>query len=263
MCRLLAMISSKPASLYFHLVEAECSLLKQAKAGKQSDGWGIGYYLNGKPFIVKSPGAAYEEEDLFKNAAREIKSNIIIAHVRKASNPRGLPREKLIGMENTQPFNYSLYLFAHNGTVRALKVFDRLESYKSIVKGVNDSEIYFALLIKEWEETGDPIEALKAVEEELWKVAEGPKNPFSSLNAVFSDGERIYAVNRYVEGHGRKSLCYGDSEIFRMCYMYTGDRLVVSSERTCDGPWSPLSDGHVLVAEACGDRVEYRITRLK
>ena len=64
MCRMIGIISVRPTSLYKYLVEDECSLLIQAEKGKQSDGWGIGYYERGKLRIFKSPRPVYEEKEL-------------------------------------------------------------------------------------------------------------------------------------------------------------------------------------------------------
>lgn len=89
----------------------------------------------------------------------------------EGQQPRGLPSEMLIGLENTQPFSWGRYVFAHNGT---LYVPDEaailLGDYRRLVRGANDSEVYFALLVKETEENGDVVEALRAIEEALWRA---------------------------------------------------------------------------------------------
>jgi len=82
-----------------------------------------------------------------------------------------LPREKLIGLENTQPFTYKNLIFAHSGLIKALEARKKLGKYDDLIKRVNDSEVYFALLIKHW----------------------------------FSDEKQLYAFNKYVEG---EDLCF-------------------------------------------------------
>ena len=46
MCRMLGIIGVNPIIPFKHLIDAECSLLRQAELGRQGDGWGIGYYLS-------------------------------------------------------------------------------------------------------------------------------------------------------------------------------------------------------------------------
>ncbi|MCD6095833.1 MAG: class II glutamine amidotransferase [Thermoprotei archaeon] len=270
MCRMIGIISVRPTSLYKYLVEDECSLLIQAEKGKQSDGWGIGYYERGKLRIFKSPRPVYEEKELFINLGQRTVSNIIIAHVRKASNPRNLPKERLISLENTQPFYYENYLFVHNGTIYYPdEVLSVLGEYRSLVKGINDSEVYFALLMKGLEEKGgDFIEAIKFAKEILWKVfnritKRKHKLPYSSLNTIFSDGKRLYAFSHYLSQSDLKSICYKDSPYFRMVYYYNDKFLVIASEKTNKSDnWKPLEDSNVLIAEVNNDRVEYNIERV-
>ncbi|RLE97425.1 MAG: hypothetical protein DRJ96_03940 [Thermoprotei archaeon] len=267
MCRMLGLISVRPVDAAKYLVEDECSLLAQAIKGDQGDGWGVGYYACGEPRVVKSPRPVWEEAERFKRVASQAASHIIIAHVRKASNPRGLPRERLIGLENTQPFHHGRYLFAHNGTIYVPdEAAAMLGEYRRIIKGVNDSEVYFAHLVKALEECGDVVEALREVEAALWRAlrasGSGRDTPYSSLNAIFSDGVRLYALTLYRKGRDMKSLCYRDAEYFRMAYRHEGDTLVVASERTCSGGWSLLNNGELLIAEPAGGEVAYRVVKV-
>lgn len=267
MCRMIGVISVKSTNLLKYLVNDECSLLVQARKGEQSDGWGIGYYKGGKVRVFKSPNPVYKEEKVFKDISTRINSKLIIAHVRKASNPRGLPKHMLIGVENSQPFFYKNYLFAHNGTIYIPdEVTETLGKYKELIKGVNDSEVYFAYLIKEWEAKGNIIKAIETVEKGLWDILEKskrkPHRPYSSLNAIFSDGIRLYALTLYLTGKNIHSICYGDSEYFRLAYYYDDDTLIVASERTNDNEWKLMNNGELLIAEIQNDKVNYQIIRL-
>lgn len=268
MCRIIGIISATPVCPIKYLFHDECSLYNQALKGWQADGWGVGYYENGKLIVEKSEKPIFKERERFLKLCSSIRSNIIIAHVRKASNPRNLPLNKLIGIVNSQPFYYNNIVFAHNGTLYLPdEIMEVLGEYRKLIKGVNDSEVYFALLMKEWNECGDVVKAIKNVEKILWEVFKRSekkvKNPYSSLNSIFSDGEKLYALNLYLEGRGRKSLCYGDTEVFRMVYSYYDDYLVVASERTNnEETWKILRNGDLLVAEVKNDRVEYKIIRI-
>ena len=84
-----------------------------------------------------------------------------------------MPRDELIGVENSQPFKYHNRMFAHNGVIRAVdEVMKFLGEYRSIIMGNNDSEVYFALLMKGWDLEGDVYRALKWIEEIFLKVME-------------------------------------------------------------------------------------------
>ena len=264
MCRMVGVLSLKPINPSEYLIGAPCSLLTQAEMGFQGDGWGIGYYENKCLKVFKSFKPVYEEKELFSKVCGSLRTNLFIAHVRKASNPRGLPREKLIGLENTQPFRHNNLLFAHNGSIKALNVVEKLGEYKQLIRGVNDSEIYFVLFLKYWNlYQPNILKIIRSIEKDLQDSVKEGEKPYSSLNAIFSDGEKLYAVNRYIEGKNLKSLCYKDSEYFRMVYRYNGSSMVIASEKLdnkCE--WRSLSDGEILIAEVTKDKIEYRILRL-
>jgi len=97
---------------------------------------GVAWYIDGFPRVVKSEKPVYEEAKAFEKAIKSISSSILIAHVRKASNPRNLPRNMIIGLKETQPFHHGKRIFAHNGVIRvpddAMKL---LGEYKTLVRG--------------------------------------------------------------------------------------------------------------------------------
>ena len=271
MCRLVGVISAEGVKAEEYLLRAECGLFEQAVRGRQGDGWGLAWYRDGLPLVVKSEKPVYAERDRFEKAVGQVSSKILVAHVRKASNPRNLPRELIIGLEHTQPFRYGNRVFAHNGVIRvpdeAMKF---LGDYERLVKGNNDSEVYFALLMREWDGLGSPSEALRSLEEILWKALEKSGKdhpaPFSSLNAVFSDGSRLYAYNRFSDEEklkSLKSLCYGDSPYYLMTYQVYGKGLVVASEKLWKkGEWRPLGNGFLLTAWIEDSEVKHRVEKV-
>lgn len=265
MCRLLGAIFAKAGSIEDHLLNSECSLFTQALKGKQSDGWGIGFYDDeNTPMVFKSDRPVYDDKGEFIKAAKAAKGRIVIAHVRKASNPRKLAREKLISVENSQPFNYSKYIFAHNGTINIPdEVSRRLGPYSKLIRGVNDSEVYFYLLLKLIEEGGDVIAAFRKVEQTLVHIfmeeeVSGFESPFTSLNAVLSDGNKLYAFTRYLYDLG-PSMCYGDAPIYEMCFRLNDGCLIVASEKTDRGRWIPLKNNNLLVCWVEGKELRYDV----
>ncbi|MGQ9478713.1 MAG: class II glutamine amidotransferase [Thermoproteota archaeon] len=262
MCRLLGAIFVEIGSVEHHLLEAECALFKQAVKGKQSDGWGIGFYAGRVPIVFKSEKAVYEEEDRFKEVVKFTRGRIIIAHVRKASNPRGLPRERLISPESSQPFHYLNYLLVHNGSINIPdEVIKRLDSYRGLIRSYNDSEAYFYLLLSLIDKEKEIITAFRTVEKTLMEIFLEEKTgrfeaPFTSLNTIFSDGEKLYAFTRYLTNPG-KSICYGDSPIFEMCFKPGVDNLIVASEKTVMGDWIPLKNNNLLVCWVDEGKIKY------
>ncbi len=271
MCRIIGAVSAGKVEVEEYLLKSECSLFAQAVKGKQGDGWGLAWYVEGSPRVVKSEKPVYEDRDAFEKTAREISSKILVAHVRKASNPKNLPREMIIGLEHTQPFQYRNRVFAHNGVIRVPdEAMSFLGDYKAIVNGNNDSEVYFALLMKEWDKFGSVHKALRSLEEILQKALEKSDkdhpNPFSSLNAVFSDGEKLYAYNRFSEEErilALKSLCYQDSPYYTMTYNVKKGELVVCSEKLWKSDdWRPLGNKVLLTAWIEGDEIKYSLEKI-
>jgi len=261
MCRLFGMLSVKPASAAKYILEDPCSLYAQSKADPkrlQGDGWGIGFYEDGSPKLIKSERPVYMEYEALSSAVQHARSKVILAHIRRASNPRGLPREKIISKENSQPFSYGRYIFVHNGTIMIPdELADVLGDWKEKIRGFNDSEVYFWFLMKELHEGRDLSSALRRLKEtleDLWKEARrrhpDKKQPYVGLNMILSDGKCLYAYC----GHGdyktsSKSLCFGDQPVLEMSYVLDRDRLVVASEKTNrEENWKPINDGELLIS---------------
>jgi predicted glutamine amidotransferase len=252
MCRLYAHSAPSPSSSEDLLARAPFSLLRQSDVPgrRQSDGWGIGWYpgRSSTPRIVKSPGAAHREGARFRRAAAAARGRIVIGHIRAASNPRGLPKSRLIGMANTQPFRHRSLLFAHNGTVEI------------------DSEAYFWQFVKHWERTGDPGRALLDCVRELkalWRDPKvrarhpGKRAPFRGLNTVCSDGRNLYALCLYPSAS--KALFSPRRPWGRMAAAARGGRAVVASEPADRGRWTGLWDAELRVIEPSGRTTRRRV----
>src|SRR4051812_36816793 len=100
MCRLFGTISPKPVSAGFPWLNAPHSLLIQSQIDKkrpQGDGWGTAWYENGQPRQIKFPEPVYQDLDRLKQAVAEVKSTVLLGHVRWASNPLKLAKSELIG----------------------------------------------------------------------------------------------------------------------------------------------------------------------
>lgn len=275
MCRLFGMLSVYALNARKYLVEDGCSLFVQSKADPnqlQGDGWGVGYYVNGAPLLVKSPNPVYIEGDKFVSVVEKATSKLIVAHIRSASNPRGLPREKIISMKNSQPFMYGRHIFAHNGTLNIPdEVANCLNEWRGRLKGFNDSEVYFWYIMREMENGATFPEALQSFAEtlsNLWQRNRhkypDKKRPYTILNTILSDGKRLYAYCQYEkEDELSRALCFGDQPAPQMAYLIKPESLILSSEKTNrEEEWKILRSGQLMVAKVSGRAVKMKIQKL-
>lgn len=96
-----------------------------AKAGRNMDGWGIGFFKKNRAYVEKSAAQAYQEgrfHDSFQRLARVVSSKFIIAHVRLRSSG---PIDECHAHPFVLRFKGQDWIFAHNGKAPAI------ESYRS------------------------------------------------------------------------------------------------------------------------------------
>src|SRR6188472_4525099 len=131
MCRLFAM-SGAPHRVRatFWLIDADDSLAVQSR--REPDGTGLGRFdADGRPRIDKQPVAAFRDRG-FAREAREVESELFVAHIRYASTGGLAP-------ENTHPFEQQGRLLAHNGVIEGLDRLDaELGDARSLVLGETD-----------------------------------------------------------------------------------------------------------------------------
>lgn len=259
MCRLLGLLGNRVLAANRWLVETDASLLAQSNASAetaQRDGWGIAWYEDSRrPSIEKGIRGAFEPEDKerFLRTAQRAHGPVVVAHLRSASNPMGLPKSRLIALENSQPFGFESLLFAHNGLVSLPReTLPRLGAFESRVRGVNDSEVLFWLMVKDLEESGDPLGAYVRSREEIRAVWErrNPRTefPYTGLNVLFTRGpNEIWAFCHWLGNHGN-GLLARDRPYYEMGYQTDSRWLLVGSERfeTGSTEWHRLGNGEYL-----------------
>ncbi len=258
-CRLLGLLGGRVASARPWLVESDASLFAQSNVTPetaQKDGWGIAWYEDTRVALIeKGVRGAFEpeERDRFRAVADRAHGPVVVAHLRSASNPMGLPRSRLLALENSQPFGYESLLFAHNGQVTLPReTRPRLGKFESRLRGLNDSEVLFWLLVKHLEATGDPLAAYVRSREEIREVWDErhPRTevPYSGLNVLFSRGpNEIWAFCHWLGEHG-PGLLTRDRPYYEMGYRTDSRMLLIGSERFESGPgdWRPLRNGNYL-----------------
>lgn len=143
MCRLFGFRSVIQSQVHSSLVQAENALGVQSTM--HPDGWGISYYINNIPHVIKSDKSAIHDS-IFKTLSGIVSSQTVLAHIRKATLGQ-------INVLNTHPFQYGQWSFAHNGNI---KNFDQkranieneiLPELKKFIIGSTDSEVIFFYLL--------------------------------------------------------------------------------------------------------------------
>jgi glutamine amidotransferase len=200
MCRLFGSRSQEPERAARELVRAENALRVQSVA--HPDGWGIGWYTNDSPHVVRSVEPAHADLR-FEQESELLHAQTVIAHVRKASIGR-------IALENTHPFQFGRWLFVHNGTIpnweRASAVIEEeIEpSVRRALVGETDSERCAALFFSQLARRCDPenapfletVEALKQTVALVRAASEPGAQEAASTTFLLTDGRTMIACRR-------------------------------------------------------------------
>jgi predicted glutamine amidotransferase len=274
MCRLLGMISSAPSAPEWGLVSSPKSLLAQSCASAkapQRDGWGVAWYKDHHAQWFKSPQAVYDDQRIVRQLAARTFTRVAVAHIRRASNPLGLTRAQLLRIENAQPFAFKNYVLAHNGTLHIPnEMKETLGPRRERVKGVNDSEVLFWLLVNHLEDDCDFRTAFRRTIRDIWaawrKMKDKPAaEPFTGLNVVFSDGEALHGACYVIKAPKKKndSLCTRGWPFWRMCWRAgPGPVWLASEPLDAGGDWRALDPGEYFKAAVERGRVRVRVGNL-
>jgi predicted glutamine amidotransferase len=219
MCRVFGCVAAEPVSIRHELLDAQNPLIRQSE--EHDSGWGMAVYERAEgaePKVVRFPEAAHMDGD-FRQAS-ELRGRIFNVHVRRATMGSLCP-------ENTHPFCLGSYTLGHNGTIvrypRLLKPGMRTPA------GDTDSEHLFNLLMHDFDD-GDPVACLR---ETIRRAVEC--SPFSGLNILFSDGERLFA---YRLG------------LFELHWLARPGQLLVASEQVTDEPgWHSVQQDVLLTLD--------------
>ncbi len=170
--------------------------LRGGQLADNPDGWGLAWWEGSAFRLAKEPQPACQSA-LFGELCDSTRSNLIIAHVRKANFP------PINTLSNTHPFQHSCcgkeWVFAHNGVVPDIVEMEQANCHPIChPAGQTDSEYAFCHLLSHLAENfhyGDtdaaPTFASMATVSEL--VASHGK-----FNFLMSDGEHLIAY-----GHDR------------------------------------------------------------
>lgn len=143
MCRLFGFRSVINSQVHSSLIHAENALASQSI--KHPDGWGVAYYLEDVPHVIKSMDKAFDDH-IFAKVSGVVSSQTVVAHIRKATH--GVKT-----ILNSHPFQYGKWIFAHNGNLKNFdsykdKLIERIcPELRKFILGTTDSEIVFFLML--------------------------------------------------------------------------------------------------------------------
>ena len=143
MCRLFGFRSVIKSRIHSSLVSADNALVHQSE--RHPDGWGVAYYKQGVPHLVKTADTAVADS-IFKRVSGVVSSQTVLAHLRKATCGE-------LSMINSHPFQHGRWTFAHNGGIPQFEDYrDELTSMidpdlRGFVLGDTDSEVIFYYLL--------------------------------------------------------------------------------------------------------------------
>lgn len=268
MCRLYGFRANELTKVECGLVQAQNSLLAQsvsdARGTSHADGWGIATFRNGVPSVERRAAAAFESAH-FSTTAERVFAHTVVAHVRNATVGS---RERA----NAHPFVFGPWIFAHNGTVRAIdKLAPRLKAETApqlevLRQGSTDSEATFYWLLTRMDKAGIDIEARCSRPARLAGVFAGSVAALESLcaqagadvpsrlNWILTDGHVLLASRWHNDLHWLHRHGVHDCEICGIPHVRHDDSveyraLVIASEPTSHEDWREVPEASLVMVD--------------
>jgi len=246
MCQLLGMNGNTPTDIVFSFT-GFCT-----RAEEHKDGFGIAFFEGSgvRLFVDAQSARTSPVADMVRRYP--IRSDNIIAHIRKATQGR-------VALENTHPFQRELWgrywVFAHNGDLKHFS--PRLHSSFRRV-GNTDSELAFCWLMQELSKAHASVPSIPELTSTLRELV--PKiASHGTFNFMLSNGEALWA-------HCSTKLCYlvrqhpfreaklqdDDISVDFSKFTKASDRVavVVTEPLTRNEEWTYFNPGELKVFEA-------------
>jgi len=254
LCRLFGLYANMPVDVcYSFYLTPRGSFESQSE--RNPNGWGVVWLEDSKWHLYKEAMPLYMSFKAKSLIGKAVRGRIVISHVRYAS----------VGstcLENTHPWTYRGWAFAHNGTIRRSKIVEMLDgTFRNDLEGETDSEALLHLVVQETLRLGNPIGGIKAA---ISRIVNGNVE-FSSLNFIASDGLKLYALRYATRNLNYYTLYYisrpqGGLELNSLsketrqligCKLSRGEKaVIVASEIMSDEPyWKPIPNKHLLVID--------------
>lgn len=208
MARLFGLIGNR-SDLAGRVLAHEADALR-VRAGGTPLGWGVGFYQGGEVLMRRRPLDDRESIEIAKLAG-DVRADVVIGHVRSATVGS-------LRTENAHPFRYRQWLFAQTGTLPTFgAIRERLLGsvpgfLRPSIRGETDAEIFFYVFLSFLHDAGRLNEATT----EASRVRDALRSSVSlvdgmsaevggggtSVNAMLSDGETVYALHCGGRGGG-------------------------------------------------------------
>ncbi len=262
MCRLYGFIASEETGLECSLVEAQNALIVQSdrdlRGVRNPDGWGLAAWDEDRPGIVKSTLPAFADRE-FVEIASSVFSKSALAHIRAATVGK-------VAFENTHPFQYGPWVFAHNGTLAS---FEHVRTHLDLgvfgpPSGTTDSETIFLWLLNRMHSYGlNPlvpapgleglVELLHDAVRDLIQISiRAGSDDQPTLNFMLGDGEHLAASRWGNSLYWTYRVGVTDCQICGTPHCPTADdnyrSVVVASEPITEEDWIEIPEGTVFGA---------------
>lgn len=186
-----------------HALYQEREVLAVSESARP-DAWGIGFYQGGEVLHKKRPFAGTEPVDWLAVSA-SLRSDCLIGHVRHATVGD-------LRADNTQPFRFRSWLFAHSGTVSRFeavrpRLLEGLPDFlRRSVRGDTDSELVFYAVLSFLHDAGQldnndvgpeiVADALRAAVSQIDRLVAEFRGESSSLDLILCNGRTMIALHR-------------------------------------------------------------------
>ena len=243
MCQLLGMNANTPTDVMFSFAGLA------TRADEHKDGFGIAFFEDRGLRLFVDHHSARESPVARLVKDYPIKSDNVIAHIRKATQGR-------IALENTHPYLRELWgrywVFAHNGDLKGFA--PRLHSaFKPV--GDTDSERAFCWLMQELAKAHASVPSVEELTCTLRELLPMPA-AYGTFNLLLSNGQalwafcstKLYALER-AHPFGPATLADEDLTVDFGTQAGPGDRVaVVATEPLTQGePWQALASHEMRV----------------
>lgn len=241
MCQLLGMNANTPTDVMFSFTGLA------TRADEHRDGFGIAFFEDRGLRLFVDPASARQSPVAELIKRYPIRSENVIAHVRKATQGR-------VALENTHPFVRELWgrywVFAHNGHLAGFRP-TLHAAFRPV--GDTDSEHAFCWLMQELAKSHAGVPGLDELTLTLRELLPVP-SAHGTFNLLLSNGRALWAhgstqlhwlVRRHPFGHAR--LADEDVSVDFSTVTTPDDRVAVVATQplTRDETWQAFAPGEV------------------
>ena len=243
MCQLMGMNANTPTDVMFSFTGFS------TRAEEHKDGFGIAFFEGAGVRLMVDAQSARHSPIAEMVRRYPIKSENIVAHIRKATQGR-------VALENTHPFQRELWgrhwVFAHNGDLKGFA--PRLHAAFRPV-GETDSERAFCWLMQELAKSHARVPPIAELTRTLRELAPRIAS-HGTFNFMLSNGQALWAhcstrLHHLVREHPFRHASLQDEDVTVDFAHLTSPRarvaIVVTEPLTRDETWLPFAPGELRV----------------